>query len=294
MSGIPVQGLCSAAQFEHWLDQNTSMSETNRHSLADVLAALRQRFSGDHKSAIGISGAPGCGKSTLSRALVHGLQRDGIPACRLALDDYYLGRRERERLAERVHPLMRERGVPGTHDLDLLVSDFDRLWSGREDRVRLPVFDKSTDDRAPENRWRLVDGSPQVLLVEGWCIGAPPAKPVPPQPEGRESLYAPAQRWTDHVQRAWLNMHEALGHRLQQLWYIRVPDWNCVIDWRWQQERELKEPRLQSRPDVERFLTGFRDISRRMLESHDRWADLVLPVDRDHNYLRPEPTTKQP
>ncbi len=285
----------SASHYERWLDENTSLPKANRHSLAGVLATLRMRVDASRQTIIGVSGAPGCGKSTLSRALVHGLQQEGIRSCLMSLDDYYLGKRERDQLARRVHPLLRQRGVPGTHDLDLLLSDIDRLRNGLEDRVRLPVFDKSSDDRAPGDRWRVVDGRPQVLLVEGWCIGATPKVPVPPlSEENANPDQVPIQHWVDHVGQAWLKMHRELNRRLQQLWYIRVPGWNCVVDWRWQQERELAEPRLKSRPEVERFLNGFRGICRQMQESHDRWADLVLPVDRDHNYLQIEPTTKQP
>lgn len=286
--------MSSASRFERWLGENTSLTAANRHSLAVVLADLRKHIGGSRKTAIGVSGAPGCGKSTLSRALVHGLQQEGIPACLMSLDDYYLGKREREQLARHVHPLLRQRGVPGTHDLGLLLSDFDRLWNGLEDRARLPVFDKSTDDRAPGEQWRAVDGRPQVLLIEGWCIGAPPARPVPPQFEDNPDPESqPNQRWTDHVQQAWLTMHREFSRRLEQLWYIRVPGWNSVLDWRWQQERELAAPRMQSRPEVERFLAGFSDICRHMQESHPAWADLVLPLDRDHNYLKIEPTAKQ-
>jgi len=287
--------LYSAPQFERWLGDNTSLAEANRRSLAVVLADLRKHIDGSRQTAIGVSGAPGCGKSTLSRALVHGLQQEGIPACLMSLDDYYLGKRDREQLARHVHPLLRQRGVPGTHDLNLLLSDFDRLWNARDERIRLPVFDKSTDDRAPGERWRAVDGRPQVLLLEGWCIGAPPARPVPPllQKNPNPEL-APDRRWTDHVQQAWLTMHRELSRRLRLLWYIRVPDWSSVVDWRWQQERELAAPRLQNRLDVERFLAGFRGICRHMQESHQTWADLVLPLDRDHNYLKIEPTAKQP
>jgi len=60
---------------------------------------------------LGIAGAQGSGKSTIARALA---ARFGCPV--LSLDDLYLDGAARQRLAETVHPLLRTRGVPGTHD----------------------------------------------------------------------------------------------------------------------------------------------------------------------------------
>src|SRR4051812_33755031 len=71
---------------------------------------------------LGISGLQGSGKSTLATELIDAARRRGWSAVSLSLDDVYLTRAERESLARAVHPLLRTRGVPGTHDLTLLAS----------------------------------------------------------------------------------------------------------------------------------------------------------------------------
>lgn len=284
MSGDRVQEHSAEFWTDLWLRENTALPLANRRSLAAIVPILLQQINTDRQSFIGISGAPGSGKSTLARLLVHCLEKAGSRACLISLDDYYLGRRQRERLARKIHPLFRQRGVPGTHELDRLLSDLSRLREDSPGTLRLPVFDKSSDDRAPLHQWRRVDTRPGIVLVEGWCIGAPPQ-------EAREWEQAVNEtersndadgHWRRAVLREWRHMHESLRGYLDQLWYIHVPGWNCVIDWRWKQEQELALRNLNSRSEVANFLACFERIVNHMQGSYQEWADLSLEVDHSH------------
>jgi len=220
----------------------------------------------------------------LSRTLVHFLNQRGIPSCLLSLDDYYLGQADREHLAVQIHPLLRQRGVPGTHELERLLADFDQLRSGQVQNVCLPVFDKSVDDRAPEGEWRTVEAAPQIIILEGWCIGAaPPDKIMWRHPVNElERTQDADQQWRTHVCHHWLLMYNALRERLDRMWYIRVPGWSSVIEWRWQQEQERAPRGLNSRREVELFLAAFERIFRHMQKSYPQWADLVIAANAAH------------
>ena len=71
---------------------------------------------------LGLSGLQGSGKSTLARVMKARAEARGWPTEVLTLDDFYYARSEREALAREVHPLLRTRGVPGTHEIELLLS----------------------------------------------------------------------------------------------------------------------------------------------------------------------------
>src|SRR5690606_38677225 len=123
----------------------------------------------------GLSGLQGSGKSTLARQLAAAAGRSGFDCVALSLDDFYLGRRERARLARAVHPLLATRGVPGTHDLALLHDTLDALAVATPNRpARLPRFDKGRDTRLPPSRWHRVARPPRLVVLEGWCVGLPP------------------------------------------------------------------------------------------------------------------------
>lgn len=268
MSGAPVQEPNSAPP-----------------ALEPLLRGLLERINTDRVSVLGLSGPPGSGKSTLAGALVTHANRSGTTACLLSLDDYYLGRSQRQQMAATIHPLFRQRGVPGSHDVDRLLSDLDQIRSGQSDGLSLPVFDKSSDDRATSERWCPLETQPQLVVLEGWCIGVPPqneaelAQPI----NDLERFHDADGNWRHRVLQHWQQLHTALDSRLDQLWYIRVPDWNCVIDWRWQQERELDNRNLESRSEVEKFLGSFERIVNHMQDSCTGWANLVLEADHDHH-----------
>jgi D-glycerate 3-kinase len=90
-------------------------------------------------------------------------------------------------------------------------------------------------------------------------------------------------KWRGEVLKASRRMYSELHSRLDQVWYIRVPDWDCVIDWRWQQEQEMAQKNLKTRSAVENFLGRFERIVNHMQDSCTQWADLVMDVDRNHD-----------
>ena len=70
---------------------------------------------------LGINGAQGTGKSTLADYLRLALEIEyDWHVAVLSIDDFYLTKAERTQLAEDVHPLLVTRGVPGTHDIQML------------------------------------------------------------------------------------------------------------------------------------------------------------------------------
>ena len=233
----------------------------------------------------GISGLQGSGKSSLARQLVSAARQRGVKALALSLDDFYLGRRERRELSRRVHPLLAQRGPPGTHDVALACRTLDALRTMQPgDIVRVPRFDKLADTRLPPSRWTSVHERPGLIVLEGWCLGV--------RPQSTQALVEPVNRIEreqdpDGRWRRWCNDaladYAALWQRIDWLCWLKAPGFEIVGDWRWQQECTLQQAqpgrKAMGRAQVERFVLPFERISRHAQDTLAGIADEVIELD---------------
>lgn len=241
---------------------------------------------------VGINGAQGSGKSTMCQFLEVLLVEHNQRAATLSIDDLYMTKAERERLAREVHPLLATRGVPGTHDPALGLAVIEDFRAGRD--LKLPRFDKAVDDRRPEPEW--VKGPLQVLLFEGWCLGAQPqdeaalAEPV----NALEAEEDPDLVWRRYVNRALHEDYAPLFAELDMLVMLKVPDFAAVRRNRALQEDKLRArdpgaPGLMDAAALTRFLDHDERLTLHMFEQMPARADLVIEVDRDQRPLASRP-----
>lgn len=248
--------------------------------IEDALAAVPHR-----PVVIGLCGAQGSGKSTLARAIVQDCKERAIPAAALSIDDLYLTRAERAVLARTVHPLLATRGPPGTHDTALGEAVFAALDRGGP--ARLPLFDKASDDRAPQADWPAAPHSCRVLVFEGWCVGARPqpqaalARPV----NALEAEEDPEGIWRGYVNEALAGAYQRLFARIDRLVMLAAPDFDVVPGWRLQQEAELRErvgpdaSGIMDYAQVARFIQHYERLTRHMLAEMPGRADLLVRLD---------------
>lgn len=267
-----------------------------------VVVPLAKRLHDSHQVngrplIVGISGAQGSGKTTLALILCDWLVHEmGLATACLSLDGLYLRKAQRRELSRAVHSLLATRGVPGTHDvaqaedlLDLLI-DVDH-----ERTVALPVFDKALDDRAPAHQWPIVNTPVDVVLLEGWCVGARPqapgalAEPVNALEAERDRL----GRWRRYVNERLQSDYASLFLRLDVLVMLRVPNFEKVLEWRRLQEKKLRQrlrgrsrtgakPPGMSNGEIAHFVRHYERLTRHMLETMPAYADAVIDVDENH------------
>ncbi|MGX5730824.1 kinase [Pseudoxanthomonas beigongshangi] len=232
---------------------------------------------------LAISGLQGSGKSTLAAQIAALARRRGRRPAVLSIDDVYLTRAERQRLARDVHPLLATRGPPGTHDVARACALLDALRTGSP--AVLPRFDKLADDRAPEAAWEQLDAGADLVIFEGWFLGTPA--------EHDNALHAPINalereqdpdgRWRRYCNEALRRDYPALWRRCDRLWFLQPPGFEVVAAWRGQQERQL----ARARPDaasmddagVARFVQFFERVSRQALRTLPDLADRTLALD---------------
>jgi len=267
--------------------------ETARDFFLPIAKRLPElRPGGDVPLMLGIGGAQGTGKSTLADFL--GLAVESLHDWRsavLSLDDFYLTRAERERLAADVHPLLATRGVPGTHDVGLLAHTLDALAAmAPGQQYRPPRFDKSVDDRDPESDFPRITGPLDMVILEGWCVGssAETAQALSTPVNDLERLGDPDGTWRRYVNTRLETDYEPVFSRLHALVYLAAPGVDAIVEWRSMQERKLRRragsrgSRVMSDGDVVRFFRHFERITRNDLETLPHRADIVLTLDERH------------
>jgi D-glycerate 3-kinase len=249
--------------------------------LADRAGRLRQVRR--RTAVIGLCGPQGSGKSTIAAATARLLEARGRSAVAVSLDDFYLPRGERERLAKEVHPLLVTRGPPGTHDPAMAAFAIDQLRSAG--KVTLPAFDKASDTRLPRGRWRTVPSPVDVIIFEGWCVGA--------RAQGSAALAQPVNELErtedpDGIWRTWVNdqldgPYQQLFGKLHDLVLLQPPGFEVVAGWRAEQEAKLKARTGEGmdEAELERFVAHYERLTRWILAEMPERADWVVPLAAD-------------
>lgn len=233
---------------------------------------------------VGVNGCQGSGKSTLCDFLCHWLGAEhGLRAVALSLDDFYLTRAERRELAASTHPLLATRGVPGTHDMGLLLETVDALTAGES--VQVPRFDKSVDDRMPASSLPTVEGPLDLVLLEGWCMGATAQADAALQaPLNRLETEEDADgRWRRFVNDALASAFPPLYERVDEWIMLQAPSFDCVFSWRLEQEEKLRSSSdgkaIMSEAQVARFIQFYQRITEQCLRDLPRRVNHLFRLD---------------
>jgi len=241
---------------------------------------------------VGIQGSQGSGKSTCADFLKLLLESEfDLNVATVSIDDFYLSRLDRQVLASDIHPLLQTRGVPGTHDTNLITQQFNNFKSRK--KLTLPQFDKATDDLKPKSEWLSIDQQPDILIFEGWCVGLTPQRPeqltiaVNQLEENEDS----SGEWRAFVNNKLAREYDNIFSQLDALIVLQAPSFNCVFEWRQLQEQKLiarleaqgKSTALTLSPEkVKHFIQHYQRLTEHGLESLTEHANFVLQLNTNH------------
>lgn len=240
---------------------------------------------------IGINGSQGSGKSTLCKILTPLLQQGfGKSVTTVSIDDLYKTQRQRQQMSETIHPLFQTRGVPGTHDVSLGISLLSQIKQ-QTGPVHLPVFDKASDDRKDKKYWPVTDDKTDIILFEGWCVGAIAEDDIDllhainalEKNEDKDS------HWRQYINQQLKTDYQQLFSYIDKLIMLKIPDFDKVFEWRALQESKLIKQSLvndkslaMSENTLKRFIMHFERITRHTQREMPARADLTLELDDDH------------
>ncbi len=249
----------------------------------------QQKYFNQSPLFIGVNGCQGSGKSTLTDFLTYYLtEKYQLNIINLSLDDFYLSKEARLSLAQTTHPLLATRGVPGTHDTELLKDTLNALKETTQ-TVKIPRFNKSIDDLYDQSDWKTSTKHVDIVFLEGWCWGA--------AAQNSDELETPVNEfeknqdqdatWRTYVNTQLKENYEPLYSQMNHWVMLKAPSFNSVEKWRWQQEEKLAAKTsgkgVMSKSEVNAFIQYYQRLTEVCIATLPQQCDWILPLDNERN-----------
>lgn len=241
---------------------------------------------------IGISGGQGSGKSTITNILKLILKKKySLTVSNFSIDDFYKTRKIRKKMSKNIHPLFMTRGVPGTHDIKLVINCLKSLKKRSFKKISIPRFDKASDDRLIKKKWTTIKKKPDIVIFEGWCVSARPQsdkklkKPI----NSLEKDFDKDLFWRRTVNLELKNNYKKAFKLIDKKIFLKVPNFSYVFKWRKLQERKLKfkssGKNIMSNTQVKKFIMFYERITKQMIKDL-KHNDIVISLDKNHRLYK--------
>lgn len=239
---------------------------------------------------LGLSGGQGSGKTTITNIIKIILKKYFKKnVCVISIDDFYKTLKDRTIMANKKHPLFKTRGVPGTHNINLIKEFFISLSKKKFKRTELPKFNKSIDDREKKLFWRRVKKKPEIVILEGWCVGAKPqlnsllSKPINDLEKHEDKDLI----WRKYVNDRLKNEYKKIFSMIDDFIFMKVPNIKLVFKWRYLQEKKLRKKysnkkKVMTFTEIKRFIMFYERITLQMIEDLSKSASVLILFKKNH------------
>ena len=239
---------------------------------------------------LGFSGGQGSGKTTVVKILKIILKKFFKRKIYVSsIDDFYKTLKDRNEMSYSTHSLLKTRGVPGTHDVNLINKFFYFIKKKKFKKTKLPKFDKSIDDRLKKKYWFNIKERPEIVILEGWCVGARPQsnslikKPVNILEKHEDENLI----WRKHVNEKLKREYKKLFAMIDYYIFMKIPNFNMVFKWRLLQEKKLRKKlrfkkKIMSYSEIKRFIMFYQRITLQMIKDLSKSASIVMLLSKNH------------
>ncbi|MDC3101272.1 uridine kinase [Candidatus Pelagibacter sp.] len=241
---------------------------------------------------VGLAGGQGTGKTTVSSIIKIILEKFfKLKVFKISIDDFYKTRKERIALSKKVHPMLLTRGVPGTHDINMMLDFFKKSKAKKFKSMKLPNFNKAIDDRFSKNKWNTINKRPDVIIFEGWCVGARAEtnKTLKKSINSMEKANDHKLVWRKYVNQQLKTKYKKLYSQLNCMIYLKAKNFSLLQKWRLKQEHKLwlktKKKgghKIMSKGDVINFMQTYQRITQNMFKNMPKYASIILNLNSNH------------
>jgi len=239
---------------------------------------------------LGFSGGQGSGKTTVAGILKIILKKFFKRRIHVSsIDDFYKTLKDRNKMSHTVHPLLKTRGVPGTHDINLVKKFFYFIKKKKFEKTKLPKFDKSIDDRLKKKYWFNIKEKPELVILEGWCVGAKPqSNSLIKKPINILEKYEDKNLiWRKHINEKLKREYKRLFEMIDYYIFMKIPNFHMVFKWRLLQENKLRKKsrfkkKIMTYNKIKRFIMFYQRITLQMIKDLSKSASIVMLLNENH------------
>ena len=239
---------------------------------------------------LGFCGGQGSGKTTATRILKIILTKFFERRIHVSsIDEFYKTSEDRIKMANEIHPLFKTRGVPGTHDINLVKNFFDIIKKKKFKKIKLPKFEKAADNRLKKKYWYNIKQKPEIVILEGWCVGArPQSSSLIKKPINILEKYEDKDlKWRKYVNEKLKKEYKKLFAMIDHFIFMKIPNFKMVFKWRLLQENKLKKKshlnkKIMSYNEIKRFIMFYERITLQMIKDLSKSASVVMLLKKNH------------
>ena len=232
-----------------------------------------------------LSGSQGIGKTTIIKILKKNFYKYfNKRILALSLDDFYFDKNEREKISKLSHPLMKTRGVPGTHNVKEILNVIEK-FKKKKYPMKIPKFDKLKDIKLKEN---IIQNKCDILILEGWCCGSPAIKKsyLYKNINNLEKNYDKFFVWRNYYNECLKKDYSKLFKRFDKLIYFKAPSFSCILKWRFKQENYMKKNAKNinlgmNKNEIKNFILYYEKLTKWMIRILPQEANLTIFVDKN-------------
>ncbi len=206
------------------------------------LSDIERFIYGKDRTLFGISGLPGCGKTSFGRWLEAAASNLNWPVKVISMDDFYLASEALEKAMEG-NPWNVPRALPGSHSIELLEEAIE-TWQ-TTGHLKVPQFDKALRQGLGDRcGWK--SSTPKILVLEGWFLGcglARDRRKTSKNQSCQTKVLSSLEQDYQYVIQSALEKYQPIWKKLKRIWHIKAIKFVYTRQWRSQQELERQKKR---------------------------------------------------
>ena len=142
-----------------------------------------------------------------------------------------------------------------------------------------------------KKKWYDLKKKPDVIIFEGWCVGAKPEKnnTLKKTINSMEKAKDQKQIWRKYVNQQLKLKYKNLYSQLNCLIYLKAKNFKLLQKWRLKQERKLwlkskenSKLKIMDKVDVINFMQTYQRITENMFRHMPKYASIILNLNTNH------------